>query len=202
METTRTATGDFRAGPFHALAALVALHGRLAAGLSAAGERWLVGLTARTVFAATLLLYFWNSALTKISDGLFGFLVPSVGAYAQILPKVAESVSYDVSQIGLHYKAVVLLGTWAEFILPLLIVVGLFTRLAALGMIGFIAVQSIVDVTGHGAGAETIGALFDRLPDAAILDQRLLWAFVLVMLVIKGAGALSLDGLLARRLPG
>ena len=75
----------------------------------------------------------------------------------------------------------------------MLIIIGLFTRFAALGMIVFIVVQSIVDITGHNAGAETIGAWFDRFSDAAILDQRLLWIFPLVYLFFYGAGRLSLD---------
>lgn len=68
-------------------------------------------------------------------------------------------------------------------------------------MIGFIIVQSLTDVVGHGATDDkTLGALFDRFPDAAILDQRLLWIFVLTYLVVKGAGALSVDALLRRRM--
>ena len=38
-----------------------------------------------------------------------------------------------------------------------------------------------------------VQAGIDRLPDAVILDQRLLWVFVLLVLVIKGGGLLSLD---------
>jgi putative oxidoreductase len=87
-------------------------------------------------------------------------------------------------------------------VLPMLIVAGLATRLAALGMIAFIAVQSFVDVAFHHADAATIGALFDRLPGAVILDRRALWIFLLVVLVVKGAGALSLDRVFGRLLLG
>ena len=48
---------------------------------------------ARLVFAGVLLIYFWNSARTKIGDGLFGFLHPSDGAYIQIFPKAAEAAA-------------------------------------------------------------------------------------------------------------
>lgn len=161
----------------------------------------MLSLLARGVFAATLLVYFWASGLTKLGDGLLGLFQPSTGAYAQIFPKQMEAVVYDVSQLSAYHWLVVTLGTWAEFILPLLIVVGLFTRLAALGMIGFVVVQSLTDLYGHGgiAHAETLGAWFDRIPDAPILDQRAFWMLVLVTLVIKGAGALSLDRLLSAR---
>jgi putative oxidoreductase len=164
----------------------------------------LIPLIARFTFAAVLLIYFWNSGLTKLGDGLFGFLSPSTGAYAQIFPKQFEAVGYDASQLGLFHWAVVTAGTWAEFILPLLIVVGLLTRLSALGMIGFILVQSLTDLYGHGgiAHAQTLGAWFDRAPDALILDQRAFWVFTLTILVIKGAGALSLDRVLGRQVFG
>ena len=91
------------------------------------------------------------------------------------------------------------LGTYSEFVLPLLIVVGLFTRLAALGMIGFVLVQSYVDIAVHKVGSQTAGAWFDRFSDGLIWDQRTLWVFLLLYLVVKGAGLISLDALLSRR---
>jgi putative oxidoreductase len=157
-------------------------------------------LVARFTFAAVLAGYFWASALTKIGDGIFGIFQPSLGAYAQIFPQAMEAVSYDVSQLGLWHWAVVTAGTLTEFVLPALLILGLATRLAALGMIGFVVVQSLTDIVGHGADASTIGAWFDRMPDSLILDQRLLWMVLFVTLVLKGAGPLSLDRLLARRL--
>lgn len=168
------------------------------------GLSGLIPLLARFLFAAVLLMYFWNSALTKLGDGVFGFLNPSTGAYAQIFPKQMEAVTYDVSQLSFFHTLVVVAGTWAEFILPLLIVIGLATRLAALGMIGFVTVQSLTDLYGHGgiSHPETLGAWFDRVPDAAILDQRAFWVFLLVVLVIRGAGVLSLDWILSREVLG
>ena len=154
-----------------------------------------LSILARFVFAAVLLQYFWNSGATKLGDGIFGIFSPSLGAYAQIFPKAMEAVGYDVSQLGIFHWAVVVAGTIAEYILPLLIVIGLLTRLAAVGMIGFIAVQSLTDLYGHGGIAHegTLGAWFDGLPDALILDQRAFWVLCLLILVFKGAGSLSID---------
>lgn len=166
--------------------------------LDAAGDAALP-LLARFSFAAVLALYYWASAATKLGDGLVGLFRPGLGAYAQIFPRAMEAAGYDPSQLGPFAWAVVTAGTLAEFVLPALILLGLATRLAALGMIGFVVLQSLTDVIGHGADATTIGVWFDRLPDSAILDQRLLWVFVLVTLVVKGAGPLSLDRLIARR---
>ncbi len=163
----------------------------------------LLPLLARLVFVGVLFMYFWNSALTKVGDGVFGILTPSLGAYAQVFPKAMEAVGYDVSQLGIFHWAVVTAGTIAEFVLPLLIAVGLLTRLAALGMIGFITVQSLTDLSGHGGIAHegTLGAWFDGASDALILDQRAFWVLCLLILVFKGAGALSLDRALFRNAP-
>ena len=159
-------------------------------------------LLARFAFAAVLLFYYWASAMTKVGDGVLGLFQPSLGAYAQIFPRAMEAAGYDASQLGFYHWAVVFAGTVAEFILPAMIILGLLTRLAALGMIGFVVLQSLTDIVGHAADATTIGTWFDRLPDSVILDQRLFWVFVLLTLVLKGAGPLSLDRLLDRRLAG
>ncbi len=149
---------------------------------------------ARFIFAAVLLVYYWNSGLTKLGgDVLGGLFSPSFNAFAQIFPKGAEAVSYDITQASLFQKLVVLAGTWAEFILPALIIVGLLTRLSALGMIGFVVVQSLTDIWGHNADAKTIGSWFDVDSASLILDQRAFWVFLLLYLVMRGAGPLSLD---------
>lgn len=175
---------------------LLSLHHRFAAFADRQAD-WALPTLARLVFAGVLLGYFWASAMTKL-DGPFS---PSLGGYAQVFPRVFEAAGYDASQMGLWPRLVVLAGTYAEYLLPALIVLGLFTRLAALGMAGFILVQSLTDIHGHGASA---GAWFDRASDALILDQRAFWMLALVVLVVKGAGPVALDRLVARwevRLP-
>ena len=153
---------------------------------------WLLPTLARFLFAAILLVYFINSGLTKLGDGFSGLWTPSVGAYAQIFPKAMEAAGYDTSTLSAYHTLVVLGGTWAEFILPVLIIIGLLTRLAAIGMIGFVVVQSLTDIYGHGSET-ALGAWFDRFSDGLILDQRGLWTFLLIVLVLKGAGPLSFD---------
>lgn len=174
--------------------ALIDLHTRLFGALEAKAPLVLPTL-ARLIFAGTLFMYYWNSGLTKLGDGLFS---PDLGAYIQILPRAFEAAGFDAAQLGPLATPIVLLGTWAEFVLPVLIVAGLFTRLAALGMIGFIAVQSWVDVVGHGVGGADLGGWFDPAADAIIADQRAFWVFLLLVLVFRGGGPLSLDRLLAR----
>ena len=65
-------------------------------------------------------------------------------------------------------------------------------------MIGFVVVQSLTDLQGHGVDEKTWGAWFDRFPDAVVMDQRALWILLLLVLVVKGAGPVSFDRALKR----
>jgi putative oxidoreductase len=175
--------------------ALVSLHSRVFGALEAAAPM-LIPTMARIIFAGTLFVYYWNSGLTKWGSGPFS---PDLGAYIQILPRAFDAVGYDPSALGPLATPIVILGTWSEFILPVLIVVGLFTRIAAIGMIGFVIAQTWVDIVGHGVGTETIGVWFDNSPSGDIVDQRAFWIFLLLVLVLRGAGPLSLDAILGGR---
>jgi len=154
---------------------------------------WLVPTLARLTFLMVLFFYFWNSAMLKIDGSIFS---PSAGAFGQIFPKAAEVVVWDVTQMTVFQRLVILAGTVAEFVLPVLIILGLLTRLAAIGMIGFVAVQTIVDVTGHGVA---LGSLFDSAQ--ALIDQRIMWVFLFAVMVLKGAGPISIDAIFKRRNP-
>lgn len=149
---------------------------------------WLTPTLARLVFVAVLFVYYWNAATLKIDGSIFS---PSAGAFSQIFPKAAEAVLYDVSQMTFFQRIVIFFGTVAEFVLPVLLLIGLLTRLAALAMIGFIWVQTITDVVGHGI---KLGGLFDNA--ITLMDQRVMWTFLMIVIIVHGAGPLSLDRLL------
>ncbi len=160
---------------------------------------WFIELSARFVFCSVLLLYFVNSAWLKAGESVFGFLAPGTGAFASILPSIMEQAGFDTSAIAFFpYHLIVILGTAGELFLPLMIAVGLFSRIAAIGMVIFIFVQSYVDIAFHGLEEKFIGSMFDRVQDAVIWDQRLLWVFPLLVTIIMGPGKVSLDHLLAR----
>ncbi len=169
------------------MTALISFHNSVLGRLDRSSEM-LTPTLARLVFAAVLLVYYWNSAMLKIDGSIF---TPSAGAFGQIFPKAAEAVLYDVTQMNIFQRIVIFLGTVAEFVLPALIVIGLLTRLSALAMIAFIWVQTLVDVTGHGVA---LGGLFDNA--VTLMDQRTMWTFLLLVLVINGAGPLSADRVL------
>lgn len=178
--------------------ALIKLYDMLINAITGLLGEWFLPTLARFAFAAVLLIYFWKSAMTKLGSGLFGFLSPNEGAYYQVFPAKTEELGFDISGFGFFEYLVVLAGTWAEFILPFLILVGLLTRLAAVGMAFFVLVQSFVDITGHGVDAKTIGAWFDGPSGSLIMDQRLMWMVVFAVLFVKGAGPISVDRFLLR----
>ena len=159
-------------------------------------DGWFLGLFARLVFLAVLVPYYLNSALTKF-EGPFSI---ADSAYYQIALPAVDAAGGDVSAVSFFpWGLMVFLGSYGEIIFPLLLVAGLFTRIAALGMIGLISAELRPELCRyhvHNVDATTIGALFDRFPDSVILDQRLLWIFPLAYLAVKGAGLFSLDKLL------
>ena len=120
----------------------------------------LVALAAR-VFPAAV---FWQSARTKV-DGL------SIKDSTFFL---FENV-YDLPLIPPAWAAV--LATLAEHILPVLLILGLLTRLSALGLLAMTAVIQIF-----------------VFPDAWVTHG--LWAASLLVLVARGPGRISLDRLL------
>lgn len=79
-------------------------------------------------------------------------------------------------------------GTATELTLPVLIAIGLATRLSSLALFLF----NIVAVYAYGS------FLFSD-DGAAGLQQHILWGALLAMLVFHGPGKLSLDHLLLRR---
>ncbi len=169
------------------MTALISFHNNVLGRLDSSAN-WLTPTLSRLVFVAVLFVYYWNSATLKIDGSIF---TPSAGAFGQIFPKAAEAVLYDVTQMTFFQRVVIFLGTVAEFVLPVLLLIGLLTRVAALAMIGFVWVQTIVDVTGHGV---KLGGLFDNA--VTLLDQRVMWTFLFLVIVINGAGPISLDRLL------
>lgn len=75
-------------------------------------------------------------------------------------------------------------GTFGELAFPLLLIAGLFTRVAALGLFAVNAMALIA--YWHVLGGEGF---------EAALAQHVLWGYMLAVIVVFGAGAVSLDRL-------
>ncbi len=157
-------------------------------------EPVLLPTLARLIFAGVLLVFFWKSALTKLT-GPFSL---DTGAFIQIFPRKFEALGYDPSGFGALDRLIVYAGSYGELILPLLIVIGLFTRIAALGMVVFVGVMTYVDI--YAAKHAAWGQWFDNIAEfdpalkaIGLADSRFWWVFLLLYLVMRGAGALSVD---------
>ena len=137
---------------------------RVADALDAIVGHALLALCARFALAAV----FFLSGRTKV-DGL---LTVNEGAYA--LFREEYKVPLLPPEIAAH------LATYAEHLLPLLLVLGLFTRLSALGLLGMTAVIQVF-----------------VYPDA--WPTHLTWATAALYLAGRGGGSLSLDRLLRIR---
>jgi putative oxidoreductase len=99
-----------------------------------------------------------------------------------------ELFSYEYQVPLLPPAAAAVAGTFGELFFPLLLVLGLFTRLGAAGLfaVNALALYSYWHVLG-GEGFE------------AARGQHFLWGYMLLVLVTCGGGTFSLDKLLESR---
>lgn len=128
-------------------------------------SRWIghdvLALASRVSIAAI----FFLSGRTKVD----GFLIITDGAYE--LFRSEYKLPLIPPEVAAH------LATYSEHLFPVLLVLGLFTRLSALALLGMtVTIQVFV------------------YPDA--WPTHLSWAALLLYLIGRGAGALSFDRLL------
>ncbi len=136
-----------------------------------------IALLARVGIGAT----FWLSGQTKIE----GLVLDPIGRHVQLgWPHISEgALELFRSEYRLPFLPPELaapMAATAEHILPLLLVLGLGTRFAALGLLGM---TLVIEVFVY--------------PDA--WPTHAVWAACLVYLAARGPGALSLDHLFWRR---
>jgi len=159
---------------------------------------------ARQTFAAVWGPYFLISAASKIggSDLSIGpdvagtFL--SFGAFYELAPGALAAAGNDPAGLSLALLLGLQATVLAEAVLPVLLVLGLATSIAAFGMIGLIAMTAMIDIFARNAPPEVIGALFDASPYDPVSDLRLLWITVLAVPAVLGGGRISLDALIRR----
>lgn len=124
---------------------------------------------------------FWKSGQTKIE----GFSLDIIAMEAQLgWPHLKDSTlflfEYEYNLPLISPMIAATLATLAEHVLPTLILVGLFTRFAALGLAGMtLVIQLFV------------------YPDA--YPTHATWLTIALLIMWRGAGALSLDRLFFKR---
>ena len=127
---------------------------------------------------------FWKSGQTKIQ----GFSLDIVSGEFQFgMPRLADAVvdlfrdEYRLPLLPPELAAI--MAAWGEHVFPALILLGLATRFSALALL---AMTATIQVFVYPDAYPTHGV----------------WAAVLLFLVARGPGPLSLDALVARRFGG
>jgi len=143
-----------------------------------AATRWLSGIVPESMMLLFVRVVlggiFWRSGQTKVEDGTWFTLTEST----------RELFRTEYAGVPLPADLAAPLANAAEHVLPALLVVGLFTRFSALGLIGMTLVIQIF-----------------VYPDAWWTEHSL-WIGLALILVARGGGKLSLDHLLVRKTRG
>lgn len=123
---------------------------------------------------------FWLSGQTKIEGFAFN---PVAGQFEFGLPNIKEATfflfEYEYALPLIPANLAAYLATAAEHVLPILLILGLFTRL---GAVGILAMTLVIQIFVY--------------PSAYALHAS--WAAMALLLMKQGAGRVSLDNLLTR----
>lgn len=152
------------------LAPLLRRYDAVAGRLSGAIPESLLLLFVRVVLGGV----FWRSGQTKVVEGTWFTLTDST----------VELFRTEYAGVPLPAELAAPLANAAEHVLPALLLVGLFTRASALGLIGMTMVIQIF-----------------VYPDAWWTEHSL-WTALALVLVLRGGGLLSIDTLLVRKTRG
>ncbi|PLK22533.1 DoxX family protein [Porphyrobacter sp. TH134] len=146
--------------------AIFSAYDRAAAWVSGAALQSLALLLTRVALAGI----FWRSARTKVEDG--SWLTISDTTYFLFAEEYAG--------VPLPSDFAAVTATMAEHVFPLLLVLGLFTRLSALALLGMTLVIQIF------------------VYPEAWWSVHALWAALALILIAQGGGRLSLDAALVK----
>jgi putative oxidoreductase len=114
---------------------------------------------------------FWRSGRTKVDEGSW----LSVSDTAKFL------FEEEYKGVPLPPEFAAYLATYAEHLFPVLLVIGLFTRLSALALLGMTMVIQIF------------------VYPEAWWSVHMIWVALALVLILRGGGSLSLDQLLTRK---
>lgn len=140
------------------------LYDRAVAAISGSAGEAIALLFARISLAGV----FWRSARTKVEDGSW-------------LQMRDLTVDLFRDEYGMPFPEITgLIATYAEHFLPILVVLGLFTRIGAAGLLVMTMVIQLF------------------VYPEAWWSVHIIWVALSLILITRGPGALSLDALLTR----
>jgi putative oxidoreductase len=146
--------------------ALLVPYNRIIAALSTTFAEAVILLFVRVSLAGI----FWRSGRTKVEEGSW----LTVSDTAKFL------FEEEYSGVPLPAEFATYMATYSEHVFPVLLVLGLFTRLSALALLGMTMVIQIF------------------VYPEAWWSVHMIWVALALVLIVRGAGKLSLDALLTR----
>lgn len=117
---------------------------------------------------------FWRSGRTKVEEG----------SLLSISDTTYFLFEEEYAGVPLPADFAAVAATLAEHFFPILLVVGLFTRISALALLGMTMVIQVF------------------VYPEAWWQVHIVWMAMCLVLIVRGAGAFSLDSLLAKRASG
>jgi putative oxidoreductase len=114
---------------------------------------------------------FWRSGRTKVVEG----------SWLTISDTTKFLFQEDYKNVPLPPELAAHLSTYAEHLFPILLVIGLFTRLSALGLLGMTMVIQIF-----------------VFPEAW-WSVHMIWVALALTLIVRGGGQFSVDAFLTRK---
>lgn len=115
---------------------------------------------------------FWRSYKTKVEDG----------SWFEITDTTYFLFAEEYSGVPLPSDFAAVMATYSEFLFPILLVLGLFTRFSALALLGMtLVIQFFVYTTAD-----------------FWWGTHIIWTAMAAILISRGAGLFSLDALLAK----
>jgi putative oxidoreductase len=146
--------------------ALLVPYNRIIAALSTTFAEAVILLFVRVSLAGI----FWRSGRTKVEEGSW----LTVSDTAKFL------FEEEYSGVPLPAEFATYMATYSEHVFPVLLVLGLFTRLSALALLGMTMIIQIF------------------VYPEAWWSVHMIWVALALVLIVRGAGKLSLDALLTR----
>jgi putative oxidoreductase len=147
--------------------AIAAPYNRFVASLSAPWIDAIMLLFVRVSLAGI----FWRSGRTKVDEG----------SWLSVSDTAVFLFEEEYKGVPLPPEFAAYMATYAEHLFPLLLVVGLFTRLSALALLGMTMVIQIF------------------VYPEAWWSVHMIWVALALVLIVRGGGSLSLDQLLAKK---
>jgi putative oxidoreductase len=114
---------------------------------------------------------FWRSGRTKVDES----------SWLSVSDTAVFLFEEEYKGVPLPPEFAAYMATYAEHLFPLLLVVGLFTRLSALALLGMTMVIQIF------------------VYPEAWWSVHMIWVALALMLIVRGGGSLSLDALLTKK---